>query len=241
LPFAPAGAPKKSSALAAASGEYRCSSDALTDKVQLKRPILHFPQGTPSMNDVKRPSLREAAKRGAEANRREREVAPPKPTSAPAKPAAEVAKATAACGHEVDVGPCKPAFIAQRAKQLAGQPCSDCKQKAQQERETAEREAARKRREEKASEPRREKPRPHIARLPHGATFHLRYDAEAVRWSGTLTIPAPGSGIFKESVVSADDGAVFALLQRLDRKYRGMEEEGPAAELAAVASKQPLP
>ena len=58
----------------------------------------------------------------------------------------------------------------------------------------------------------------------YGATFHVVYDAEALKWSGTLTIPAPGSGIFKESVVSADDGAVFALLQRLDRKFRGVEE-----------------
>ncbi len=130
-------------------------------------------------------------------------------------------------------------FAAERAKKLAGQPCADCKRKAQTEREAAEQEAARQRREETetpAKQPRREKPRPHIARLPHGATFHVVYDAEALRWSGTLTIPAPGSGIFKESVVSADDGAVFALLQRLDRKYRGAWKEEPA-----VALTKPLP
>jgi hypothetical protein len=67
---------------------------------------------------------------------------------------------------------------------------------------------------------------------------HLR--AEAVKWTGTLTIPPPGSGIYKESVVSADDSALFALLQRLDRKFRGAEEE-PLIETTAAASAQPLP
>jgi hypothetical protein len=91
--------------------------------------------------------------------------------------------------------------------------------------------AARLRREEKAA--RTLRPRPRLSRLPHGSTFHVIYDAEAVRWSGTLTIPAPRSGIFKESVVSADDSALFALLQRLDRKFRGLEEE-PAHESPTV-------
>jgi hypothetical protein len=195
------------------------------------------------MNEVKRPSLREAARRGAEANRQAKQPMPAKPTPPPvvaasqqAKPA-EAAMVKASCGHEVDVGPCKPAFLAERLKKLAGLPCPDCKRKAQQEREAAEQESARTRREEKeAREPR---PRPRLGRLPHGSTFHVVYDAEAVKWSGTLTVPAPGSGIFKESVVSADDGAVFALLQRLDRKFRGVEEEGDA-ELPA-ASTRPLP
>ena len=175
------------------------------------------------MNEVKRPSLREAARRGAEANRQAKPAAPPsKPTPAPVKPA-EAATVKASCGHEVDVGPCKPAFLAERLKKLAGQPCTDCKRKAQAEREAAEQEAARLRREEKAA--REPRPKPRLGRLPHGSTFHVVYDAEAIRWAGTLTIPAPGSGIFKESVVSADDGALFALLQQLDRKFRGVEQE----------------
>ncbi len=78
---------------------------------------------------------------------------------------------------------------------------------------------------DRPTQPRREKPRPRLGRLPNGATFHVVFDAEAVKWTGTLTIPVPGSGIFKESVVSADDGTVFALLKRLDRKFRGREEE----------------
>ena len=132
------------------------------------------------MNEVKRPSLREAARRGVEANRQAKQAAPPpKPTPAP-----------------VPAAPPPP-------------PAKPVEAVTPTEKQT------------QAKQPRREKPRPHIARLPHGATFLLRFDAEAVRWAGTLTIPAPGSGIFKESVVSADDGAVFALLQRLDRKLQG--------------------
>jgi hypothetical protein len=174
------------------------------------------------MNDLKRPSLKEAARRGAEANRQAQLAAPPtKPTPAPAKPAEVV---TASCGHEITVEPGgKPAFQAERLKKLASLPCPDCKRKSQQEREAAEQEAARLRREEKETRPPKLKPR--LSRLPHGATFHVVYDAEAVKWTGTLTIPAPRSGIFKESVVSADDGAVFGLLQRLDRKFRGLDEE----------------
>jgi hypothetical protein len=93
---------------------------------------------------------------------------------------------------------------------------------------------------DKPATPPRVKQQPRLSRPPNGATFHVVYDAEAVKWSGTLTIPAPRSGTFKESVVSADDGAVFALLQRLDRKFRGMEEES-AAESPAETNAQPSP
>jgi hypothetical protein len=191
------------------------------------------------MNNQPRPSLREAARRGAEANRQAQQTAPPpsKPTPAPAKPA-EAVKVTAVCGHEMTIEPGgKPTFQAERLKKLAGLPCPDCKRKAQQEREAVEQEAARKRREEKAARPPRPKPR--LGRLPNGSTFHVVYDAEAVRWCGTLTIPAPRSGIFKESVVSADDGALFALLQRLDRKYRGVEEK-PQTQTTAAEAARPL-
>ena len=130
------------------------------------------------MTEVKRPSLREAARRGLVANQQAKQSPPPKPAPPPVAAEAQPAKPAEAV---------TPTETTPQAKQT-----------------------------------RREKPRPHIARLPHGATFHLVYDADAVKWAGTLTIPAPGSGIFKESVVSADDGAVFALLQRLDRKFRGL-------------------
>jgi hypothetical protein len=184
---------------------------------------------------VKQPSLRETARRGAEASRREREATPtetsPPTVAEPPKkskpPVAEVVKVTAACGHETTVQPGgKPAFQAERLKKLAGLPCPECKRKAQQEREAAEQEAARQRREEKEARPPRPKPR--LSRLPHGATFHVVYDAEAVKWSGTLTVP--NRGIYQGAVVTADDSALFTLLQLLDRKFRGLAAEGKLEE-----------
>jgi hypothetical protein len=175
------------------------------------------------MNEVKRPSLREAARRGAEANRQAKEAAPPtKPPPAPAKPAEVV---TASCGHEITVEPGgKPAFLAERLKKLAGQPCPECKRKAQQEREAAGQEAARLRRAEKAA--REPRPKPRLGRLPHGAAFHVVYDAEAVKWGGTLIVPQ--GGIYNASVTTGEDSAVFALLMQLDRSYRGVTAEEAA-------------
>jgi hypothetical protein len=177
------------------------------------------------MNDLKRPSLKEAARRGAEANRQAQQAAPPtKPTPAPAKPAEVV---TASCGHEITVGPCKPAFQAERLKKLAGLPCPQCKLKAQQEREAAEQEAARKRREEKEERPPRPKPRLY-GRLPHGANFNVTWNAETGVWSGTLTVPA--GGIYNASVTTGEDSAVFALLMKLDRAYRKLPSEDAAPQ-----------
>jgi hypothetical protein len=62
------------------------------------------------------------------------------------------------------------------------------------------------------------------AALPHGTNVNITWDAEAGKWLGTLTIPPPRSGIFKESVISADDSALFTLCQRLDRKVRDLKE-----------------
>jgi hypothetical protein len=181
------------------------------------------------MNDLKRPSLREAARRGAEANRPANQATPPKTTPTPAKPA-EAVKATAACGHEIDVGPCKPTFLAERLKKLAGQSCPECKRKAQQEREAAEQEAARKQRDEKAA--REPRPKPRLGRLPHGAMFHVVYDAEAVKWSGKLTVPA--GGIYNASVTMGEDSAVFGLLMQLDRAYRKLPAEEGVPEIQMV-------
>jgi hypothetical protein len=174
------------------------------------------------MNDVKRPSLREAARRGAEANRPASQAAPPKRAPAPAKPA-EAVKATAGCGHEIEVGPCKPAFLAERLKKLAANPCPDCKRKGQQEREAAEQETARQKREAKEARPPRPKPRLY-GRLPHGANFNVTWDAEAGKWSGTLTVPQ--GGIYNASVTTREDSAVFGLLMQLDRAYRKLPAEG---------------
>jgi hypothetical protein len=192
------------------------------------------------MNEVKRPSLREAARRGAEANRQARQTAPPPeptPAVAVAEPKAKPAEVVkASCGHEIDVGPCKPAFLAERVKQLAGLPCPDCKRKAQQEREAAEQEAARKRREE--MEPRPAKPRPRLyGRLPHGANFNVTWDAEAGKWTGTLTVPQ--GGIYNGSVTAGEDSAVFALLMQLDRAYRHMPPGEGASNIGGVPTTQP--
>ena len=180
------------------------------------------------MTEVKRPSLIAAARRGAQ-----QAAPPPKATPTPAKPfeAVEDVTFTAACGHTITAVPSgKPAFQAERLKKLAGQPCPECKRKAQQEREAAEQEAARQRREEKAARLPRAKPR--LGRLPHGATFHVVYDAEAVKWSGTLTVPQ--GGIYNASVTTGEDSAVFALLMKLDRLYRKLPAEGAAQERPPV-------
>jgi hypothetical protein len=138
---------------------------------------------------------------------------------------------TASCGHEITVEPGgKAAFQAERLKKLAGLPCPDCKRTAQQEREVAEQEAARKRREEKAARLPRAKPR--LGRLPHGATFHVVYDAEAVRWTGTLTVPQ--GGIYNASVTTGEDSAVFALLMALDRAFRRLPPEEAAPQETAA-------
>jgi hypothetical protein len=118
-------------------------------------------------------------------------------------------------------------FAAERSKKLASQPCPECKRKAQQEREEAEQEAARKRREEKAA--REPRPKPRLGRLPHGSTFHVVFDSEAVKWSGTLTVPQ--GGIYNGNVTTGEDSAVFGLLMQLDRAYRKLPaKEGTPPE-----------
>lgn len=57
-------------------------------------------------------------------------------------------------------------------------------------------------------------PRPAAqARLPHGSTFHVSYDADAGRWSGSLAVP--GAGEFTGTATG-----VFRLLSELDNLYR---------------------
>ena len=50
-------------------------------------------------------------------------------------------------------------------------------------------------------------------RLPHGAAFSVTYDAQEVRWSGTLAVPG-ATPIFAEA------SAVFTLLGKLDKMFR---------------------
>ena len=82
-------------------------------------------------------------------------------------------------------------------------------------------------------------PKPRFGRLPYNATFHVVYDAEAVKWSGTLTVPQ--GGIYNASVTTGENSAVFGLLKQLDRAYRKLPAEVVAPELPAATSAQPLP
>jgi hypothetical protein len=72
------------------------------------------------------------------------------------------------------------------------------------------------------------RPKPRLGRLPHGAPFHVVYDAEAVKWSGTLTVPV--GGIYNASVTTGEDSTVFALLMALDKAYRKLPTAEPARE-----------
>ncbi len=56
------------------------------------------------------------------------------------------------------------------------------------------------------------------SRLPDGARFEASYDATAIVWTGTLTVPGPDGSPPIEVTESA--GAVFTLLGVLDLKYR---------------------
>jgi hypothetical protein len=62
-------------------------------------------------------------------------------------------------------------------------------------------------------------------RLPDGSRFDVGYDATAVRWIGTLTIP--GVPVF-----TAGAGGVYGLLAALDRQYRKYLKRLAAAEEA---------
>jgi hypothetical protein len=53
-------------------------------------------------------------------------------------------------------------------------------------------------------------------RLPDGARFAVAYDADAERWTGTLTIG--------DKVFAGEQGALFKLLEKLDQLYRASLE-----------------
>ena len=115
-----------------------------------------------------------------------------------------------ACGHEA-LFPLYPekqdGFRKERRRKFKSKPCPACRTAAR-----AEQEAAR----IGPKPPRRPKWRreadQHVPRLPHGATFHVSYDAEKQLWSGTLSIG--------ELALAGETSGVFQLLALLDRKYR---------------------
>jgi hypothetical protein len=139
----------------------------------------------------------------------------PVPAARPGKPpTVGVEKVTCLCGHaaELELYPDKQdKFRDARRKKLAERACPDCRQKAHAEREAREKAEAAGRR--KAKGPGRQK---EMERLPDGSAFAVTYDAQAVKWSGTLTVPAEGAA----KVFEGEAGAVFKLLTALDAQYR---------------------
>jgi hypothetical protein len=189
----------------------------------------------------KRPSLREAARRGRAAKQQQQTVAEAVQASAarprrspggrpPASPFVRFEKVKACCGHEIDFGlweDAKDAFREARRQKKRDQLCPVCQEQKQRQ----EQEAARQRR---AERPQARKIPP---RLPDGATFHVVYDAAATEWSGSLTVEA--------TTFTAKAGAVFRLLRELDRLYRaalsGNALPGPARAplVAAEPARRP--
>jgi len=159
----------------------------------------------------------EIRQRGAAAK-----ASPPKAASQPAKPAAApAAKSTpptvgyepvgCTCGH-VDQLPLyadnNDKHREARRKKLAEKACSNCRQKAnsEREREISERKAARKKIPQQVSQKRPP------GRLPHASTFHVVYDAGSEKWAGTLIVDG--------QTFEATASAVFKLLTKLDDAYR---------------------
>lgn len=56
-------------------------------------------------------------------------------------------------------------------------------------------------------------------RLPHGSSYHLRYDAKAEKWMGMLIVPEAGEE-GKDLQIPLSEKALFYLVQELDGKYR---------------------
>jgi hypothetical protein len=185
------------------------------------------------MTEEKRPSLREAARRGVEAKQQTQAAQPAAATPAAAapRPAAPsfqkvkppvvgIEQVTVKCGHVVpfelfDLR--KDKFRNDRRKKLTDRDCSACRIKAQEVRQAAEMEEARLRRLER---PRKERPQAKPqSRLPHGARFDVAWDAAKGQWSGTLSVPTADDAARCDVFTAAASG-VFKLLQVLDGKYR---------------------
>ncbi len=146
----------------------------------------------------------------------------PSPAGRPTRPpVVGVEKVTCACGHEAEL-PLYPErqdkFRAARRKNLAERPCPACRQQAHAELTAREQAAAAERRKARGGPtPRKEKAaRPVVERLPHGSAFAVSYDAQDVKWSGILTVPAGGG----PKVFEGQESAVFRLLSVLDAQYR---------------------
>jgi len=133
----------------------------------------------------------------------------------------------AACGHVEKFGlfeDRKDKFRKDRRKKAIDRPCKACRERKRLEEQEAlkVRQAEKQQRvAEAAKETARPKKQVFVKqdRLPDGAKFEVVYDAAKTQWTGKLTIG--------ESVFTGFAGALFTLLNRLDRQYR---ESLPAAE-----------
>jgi hypothetical protein len=146
----------------------------------------------------------------------------PSPAGRPPKPpVVGVEKVTCACGHEADLElypDRQDKFRAARRKNLASRVCPPCRQKAHAELTAREQAAAAERRKARGGPaPHKEKAvRPVAERLPDGSAFAVSHDAQAVQWSGALTVTTPEGGQVFETAA----GGVFKLLSALDGQYR---------------------
>jgi hypothetical protein len=174
------------------------------------------------MSDEKRPSLREAARNGAEGKQ---QTEAPRPADGPFQkvkpPVVGVEQVTVRCGHAVpfelfDLK--KDKFRNGRRKKLTDRDCSACRIKAQEVRQAAGQEAARKRR---LDEPKKEKPPANPSgRLPDDSRFDVAWDEAKGQWAGTLAVPGLAP-------IAAAASGVFNLLQVLDGLYRAALAEEP--------------
>lgn len=108
--------------------------------------------------------------------------------------------AFAACGHA-------------DAKPKPGKKCAACRKADHAARTVAERQAAVERRAAKASA---EAAVRASRRLPDGSEFHVKYDAAAETWTGTLEV-RHSDGVV---AFAGKASGVFRLLKDLDRQYR---------------------
>ncbi len=174
----------------------------------------------------KRPSLIEAARRGATANKAE---SPKKGTL----PVVGTEMVAASCGHPVGFqlfADAKDKYRQARREKLTGKPCPQCRQETHRlKTDQDQADAAAKR----AANQKPPKPfTPHTSaqhdtvmrkrgRLPNGSAFSVRFSSEKDEWEGTLTV---GKHDFHGKA-----SGVFRLLGDLDTKYRASMADGEAA------------
>lgn len=125
----------------------------------------------------------------------------------------------AACGHPEKFGLFEDRldkYRKDRRKKVTDRPCRACREKKRLEVEEAARvrQAERQQRAAEAAKtstsPR--KPEHNAGRLPDGAKFEVAYNAADEQWTGSLTVAG--------QAFTGSAGALFTLLNRLDRKYR---------------------